>query len=146
MLLIFKIQPYQFFMNYKIFILALLFSGASKILTAQVNALQQSMTRGESIYSANCSSCHMPTGEGLGGAFPPLANSNWLKNQKQIIGVLIKGLEGEIKVNDEVYNAVMPPFNHLSDQEIADVLNFVSNSWGNKQPMIKQEQVKTERK
>ena len=104
------------------------------------------MTRGESIYSANCSSCHMPTGEGLGGAFPPLVNSNWLKNQKQIIGVVIKGLEGEIKVNDEVYDAVMPPFNQLSDQEIADVLNFVSNSWGNKQPMIKLEQVKAERK
>ena len=130
----------------KIFLLALLFSGATTIASAQENTLQQSMTRGESIYAANCSSCHMPTGEGLGGAFPPLANSNWLKNQKQIIGVLIKGLEGEIKVNDEVYNAVMPPFNHLSDQEISDVLNFVSNSWGNKQPMIKPEHVKGERK
>ena len=130
----------------KIFLLALLFSGATTIASAQENTLQQSMTRGESIYAANCSSCHMPTGEGLGGAFPPLANSNWLKNQKQIIGVLIKGLEGEIKVNDEVYNAVMPPFNHLSDQEISDVLNFVSNSWGNKQPMIKSEHVKAERK
>lgn len=130
----------------KIFLLALLFSGDTTIASAQENTLQQSMTRGESIYAANCSSCHMPTGEGLGGAFPPLANSNWLKNQKQIIGVLIKGLEGEIKVNDEVYNAVMPPFNHLSDQEISDVLNFVSNSWGNKQPMIKSEHVKAERK
>jgi nitrite reductase (NO-forming) len=45
-----------------------------------------------------------------------------------------------------VYNAAMPSFNHLTDQEIADVLNFVSNSWGNKQPIIKPEQVKAERK
>ena len=130
----------------KIFLLVLVFSGAATIASAQENTLQQSITRGENIYSANCSSCHMPTGEGLGGAFPPLVNSNWLKNQKQIIGVVIKGLDGEIKVNDEVYDAVMPSFNQLSDQEITDVLNFVSNSWGNKQPMIKPEQVKAERK
>jgi nitrite reductase (NO-forming) len=146
LLILLKIQFYQFFMNNKIFLLCILFTGVFKILSAQENTLQKSMTRGESIYSANCSSCHMPTGEGLGGAFPPLVNSNWLKNQKQIIGVVIKGLEGEIKVNDEVYDAVMPPFNQLSDQEIADVLNFVSNSWGNKQPIIKLEQVKAERK
>ena len=69
-------------MNNKIFLLCLLFTGVLKILSAQENTLQKSMTRGENIYSANCSSCHMPTGEGLGGAFPPLVNSNWLKNQK----------------------------------------------------------------
>ena len=88
----------------------------------------------------------MPSGEGLGGAFPPLAQSNWLKNQKKIIGVVLKGLEGEVTVNDEVYNAVMPPLNHLTDREIADVLNFVSNNWGNKHPLIKPEHVKAERK
>ena len=130
----------------KTFLLVLLFTGAYRMVFAQENTLQQSMKRGESLYSTNCSSCHMPTGEGLGGAFPPLANSSWLKNQKKIIGVVLKGLEGEVTINDEVYNAVMPPLNHLTDREISDVLNFVSNSWGNKQPIIKPEHVKAERK
>ena len=130
----------------KTFLLVLLFTGAYRMASAQENTLQQSMKRGESLYSTNCSSCHMPTGEGLGGAFPPLALSNWLKNQKKIIGVVLKGLEGEVTINDEVYNAVMPPLNHLTDREISDVLNFVSNSWGNKQPIIKPEHVKAERK
>jgi mono/diheme cytochrome c family protein len=130
----------------KIFLLALLFMGANRMACAQANTLQQSMKRGESLYSTNCSSCHMPSGEGLGGAFPPLALSNWLKNQKKIIGVVLKGLEGEITVNDEVYNAVMPPLNHLTDREISDVLNFVSNNWGNKHPLITPEHVKAERK
>lgn len=130
----------------KIFLLVLLFTAAYEIASAQQETLQQSMKRGEPIYSTNCSSCHMPTGEGLGGAFPPLANSNWLKNQQRVIGVVLKGLEGEVTVNDEVYDAVMASFNHLSDREIADVLNFVSNSWGNKHAMIKPSQVKAQRK
>ena len=130
----------------KTFLLVLLFTGAYRMACAQENTLQQSMKRGESLYSTNCSSCHMPTGEGLGGAFPPLALSNWLKNQKKIIGVVLKGLEGEVTINDEVYNAVMPPLNHLTDREIADVLNFVYNNWGNKHPLIKPEHVKSERK
>ena len=130
----------------KNFLLVLLFTGANRMACAQGNTLQQSMKRGESLYSTNCSSCHMPSGEGLGGAFPPLAQSNGLKNQKKIIGVVLKGLEGEVTVNDEVYNAVMPPLNHLTDREIADVLNFVSNNWGNKHPLIKPEHVKAERK
>ena len=130
----------------KIVLLGIFFTAFHQIAWAQKETLQQSMKRGETIYSTNCSSCHMPTGEGLGGAFPRLANSNWLKNQQQVIGVVLKGLEGEITVNDEVYDAVMASFNHLSDRDIADVLNFVSNSWGNKQAMIKPSQVKAQRK
>jgi mono/diheme cytochrome c family protein len=130
----------------KIVLLGLLINGICWMAWAQEDTLQQSMKRGETLYATNCSSCHMPTGDGLGGAFPPLANSSWLKNQKQVIGIVLKGLEGEITVNDEVYNAPMASFSHLTDRDIADVLNFVSNNWGNKQPIIKPAQVKAERK
>lgn len=130
----------------KYVLLGLLIYGIGSTACAQEDTLQQSMKRGESLYASNCSSCHMPTGEGLGGAFPPLANSNWLKNQKQVIGIVLKGLEGEVTVNDDVYNAPMASFSHLTDRDIADILNFVSNNWGNKQPMIKPAQVKAERK
>ena len=64
----------------KYVLLGLLIYGIGSTACAQEDTLQQSMKRGESLYASNCSSCHMPTGEGLGGAFPPLANSNWLKN------------------------------------------------------------------
>lgn len=108
--------------------------------------MSQSMKRGEDIYAANCASCHMLAGEGVEGAFPPLANTTYLKNQKRAIDIIINGQEGEITVNGKQYNVPMAAVSQLTDREVADVLNFVSNSWGNKNPMIKVAQVKALRK
>ncbi|MCW3089250.1 MAG: major anaerobically induced transrane protein [Ferruginibacter sp.] len=113
---------------------------------AQEDGLPQSIKRGQEIYIANCASCHMPAGEGVEGAFPPLAKTAYLKNQKRAIGIVLNGQEGGITVNGKQYNVPMAALGHLSDKEIADVLNFVSNSWGNKNPVIKPAQVKAERK
>lgn len=72
-------------------------------------------------------------GKGLSGAFPPLAKSDYLKRpSKDLIAVILKGQSGEIKVNGVVYNGMMPAQDYLSDEEIADVLNYINNSWGNK--------------
>ncbi len=69
----------------------------------------------------------------LEGAFPPVAKSDYLKRpSKDLIAVILKGQSGEIKVNGVVYNGMMPAQDYLSDQEIADVLNYINNSWGNK--------------
>ena len=109
----------------------------------QAGTLTDSIKRGEQVYSANCQSCHMENGEGLVDSFPPLAKSDFLlKDQKRAIGVVLHGLEGEVIVNGENYNMMMPAQNHLSDQEIADVLNFVQNSWGNKAKAVTPAQVK----
>jgi mono/diheme cytochrome c family protein len=113
---------------------------------AQEDTLEQSMKRGEDVYSANCATCHQPAGDGVEGAFPPLANTGYLKNQKQAIGIVLNGQEGEITVNGKLYSTPMAALNQLTDKEVADVLNFVSNSWGNKNTMIKPAQVKPERK
>ncbi|MEP7144314.1 MAG: cytochrome c [Ferruginibacter sp.] len=113
---------------------------------AQDGTLKESMKRGEDVYSANCASCHQATGEGVEAVFPPLANTVYLKNQKKIIGIILNGQTGEITVGGKKYNTPMAALSQLSDIEIADVLNFVSNSWGNKNPMIKAAQVKAERK
>src|SRR5438128_3755548 len=107
----------------------------------QKDTLEQSMKRGGEVYSANCASCHQPTGEGVEAAFPPLAKTAYLSNQKRAIGIILKGQEGEITVNGKKYNAAMAPLSQLSDKEIADVLNFVGNSWGNKYPLIRPAQV-----
>ncbi len=112
----------------------------------QEDDLPQSIKRGASVYEANCASCHMPEGEGVPSVFPPLAKTEYVKNAKRAVGIILAGQEGEISVNGTTYNTAMAGIPQLTDQEVADVLNFVRNSWGNKYPIIKAAQVKTERK
>lgn len=91
-----------------------------------------SVQRGKDVYSNNCQSCHMEKGEGVEGSFPPLAKSDYLmKDPKRAISIILKGQNEEIKVNGKVYNMMMPEQSYLSDDEIADVVNYISNSWGN---------------
>ncbi|MEO6730545.1 MAG: cytochrome c [Ferruginibacter sp.] len=130
----------------KITLIFCFFAGTAILVLAQEETLKQSMKRGKEVYAANCASCHMPVGEGVESVFPPLAATTYLKDQKRAIGIILNGQEGEITVNGKKYNTPMAPVNHLSDREIADVLNFVSNSWGNKNPQIKPGKVKAERK
>lgn len=130
----------------KIFLIVGIISGTYLLVLAQDGPLQQSMKRGKEVYSANCASCHMPEGLGVEGAFPPLANTSYLKNQQRAIGIVVNGQEGEITVNGKKYNIPMAGLSHLTDQQVADVLNYVSNSWKNKNPLIKPGQVKALRK
>ena len=95
-------------------------------------AVGEVMARGEVAYSANCAACHQPNGEGLRGAFPPLAQSDFLAgNRRDVMQAALFGLSGPITVNGVDYNGVMPSLGHLSDQELADALTYVFNSWGN---------------
>jgi nitrite reductase (NO-forming)/hydroxylamine reductase len=95
-------------------------------------ALQESIKRGEALYTKYCSGCHQATGQGMAGAFPPLAKSDYLtKDPQKAIEVVLKGLSGKITVNGVDYNNVMPNFSYMKDREVADVLNYVLNSWGN---------------
>ena len=90
------------------------------------------MASGEGLYGTHCGACHQPNGQGLGGAFPPLAKSDYLmKDRTRAIATVIEGRSGEITVNKVKYNAVMPGMGHLSDDDIAAVLTYVTNAWGN---------------
>jgi mono/diheme cytochrome c family protein len=114
-----------------VLVLALFLLGASSFV--QSFDLTKSIARGKEAYSANCQNCHMEDGKGLPGAFPPLAKSSYLsKPAGELIGYVLKGQTGEITVNGTVYNAVMPAQDYLSDEQIADIYNYVRNSWGNK--------------
>lgn len=108
----------------------------------QETALEESMERGSMLYMDFCLQCHMAQGEGVPGSFPPLAGSDWLTDKRtESIHSVKFGQQGEIVVNGESYNGVMVPMG-LSDEEVADVLNFVMNSWGNTQEkMITPEEV-----
>ncbi|MCB0322583.1 MAG: c-type cytochrome [Bdellovibrionales bacterium] len=88
--------------------------------------------QGEAAYLANCAACHQPNGAGLAGAFPPLAKSDFLQPPfKTVIETVIHGKSGPLTVNGVTYNSVMPPMNHLSDDDVVAIVNYVLNSWGN---------------
>jgi len=93
--------------------------------------LEASIERGSEIYADFCITCHMPNGEGIAYAFPPLAKSDYLmQNRDASIKGIKYGREGELIVNGVTYNNTMAPLG-LEDDEIADVMNFILNSWGN---------------
>jgi mono/diheme cytochrome c family protein len=108
--------------------------------------LKASIQRGADVYAAQCLSCHMDSGEGLEGVYPPLAKSDYMmKDKNRSITQVLHGVSGEIKVKGVVYNGEMQGF-ELSDQEVSDVLNYVRNSWGNKGDAVRPEDVKALRK
>lgn len=92
---------------------------------------------GERLYANNCSMCHQQRGEGIPAVFPPLAKSDYLerlshqRDRKELISIILKGLSGKIVVNGREYNNVMTPMSGLTDGEIASLLTYVTNSWGN---------------
>ncbi|WP_430413099.1 PQQ-dependent sugar dehydrogenase [Kordia sp.] len=95
-------------------------------------AMEASQRRGKIVYTNMCLQCHMANGEGVANTFPPLAKSDWLKDKiTESIQSIKYGLKGEITVNGKKYNGVMTPLG-LSDKEIADVMNYTSNNWGNR--------------
>jgi mono/diheme cytochrome c family protein len=104
--------------------------------------LKESIARGQEIYTDFCINCHMADGKGVEKTFPPLAGSDYLLNKQEasIHGIKF-GQEGEIAVNGVVYNSYMAPMG-LDDEEIADVMNYINNSWGNAvEGMVTQENV-----
>lgn len=88
---------------------------------------------GGAIYNAQCSACHQATGQGIPGAFPPLAESEWLLADPKIaVSIVHDGLQGPIEVHGATFAGVMPPFGgNLSNAEIAAVLTHVRSEWGN---------------
>jgi len=101
-------------------------------ITEQQTPLQKSMARGKEVYTDFCIQCHMVTGKGNGTTFPPLDGSDWLKKKRaESIHAVKYGQKGEILVNQKKFNGIMPPMG-LSNEEVADVMNYVMNSWSNK--------------
>jgi nitrite reductase (NO-forming) / hydroxylamine reductase len=87
---------------------------------------------GAKVFQSYCQACHQANGQGLPGAFPPLAGSDYLlEDSRRGIHAVLQGVTGVVTVKGKQYNAVMPHLNYLTDQQIADVLTYVLNSWGN---------------
>ncbi|MER3482172.1 MAG: cytochrome C biogenesis protein CcsB [Meiothermus sp.] len=91
---------------------------------------------GAALYQQNCVFCHGEKGQGRAGAFPPQAGHtpDVLKapgGRAQLINTLLYGMQGEIMVKGQKYNGVMPAFAQLTDEQLANVLNYILTAWGN---------------
>ena len=112
---------------------------------SQNDSLDISIKKGKSLYEDFCLRCHMPNGKGQEGLIPPLAKSDFLFKhmEESIKAIKFGGIEGEIIVNGVKYNSKMEKMG-LYDDEIADIMNYTLNSWGNKYgKMIKENYVKS---
>lgn len=100
--------------------------------------LKASIERGKVVYMQTCIACHQPTGLGIPGAFPPLAGTEYTQgDQRRMIAMTLKGVNPPLKVKEMTYAVPMPPlptqFPILADDnKLADVINYVRNSFGNK--------------
>ncbi|MGB0132406.1 copper-containing nitrite reductase [Dokdonella sp.] len=104
--------------------------------------LAQQVAAGKAHYTGTCSVCHQDNGAGMASVFPPLAKSDYLANDPEAaIKIVLNGLSGPIKVNGADYNSVMPPMSQLNNDEIANILTYVFNSWGNDDGVVTAEQV-----
>jgi mono/diheme cytochrome c family protein len=114
--------------------------------TNQGGADKASVERGKTIYTTYCLACHQADGSGVPGLNPPLIKTKWvLGDKKQLITILLKGMDEPIEVDGEEYSNVMASHAFLKDQEVADVLNYVRNNFGNKASGVTSADVKAVR-
>lgn len=106
------------------------------------STLEESKERGKEVYGTYCTTCHLPTGKGIPGTFPPLAKADYLvSNRADAIRAVKNGMEGEITVNGMTYNNTMYSLG-LDDQQVADVMNYILNNWDNDAAEVTLEEVK----
>jgi nitrite reductase (NO-forming) len=106
---------------------------------------EMQVEKGKQVYMGLCFACHQPDGKGLPAIFPPLAGSDYmLADRERAIRVVLKGLTGPVTVNGAKYDSAMPPQEAaLTDAQVADVLTYIYNDWGNKGEAFTTDQVKT---
>jgi mono/diheme cytochrome c family protein len=97
---------------------------------------------GEKLYQMNCLMCHQKNGKGDGVRFPSIAASDWVNGNKDtLISVMLKGLEGPIKINGEPFVGMMPKFSQLPDHDIASILSYIRKNFGNNSDSVTKTEV-----
>ena len=109
-------------------------------------SLKEAMARGKKVYDGYCMACHMTDGEGVPRMNPPLVKTEYVTgDKKRLIGIVLNGMDEPLEINGETYTNVMAPHAFLKDQEIADVLTYIRNSFGNKASAVTIGEVKSAR-
>jgi cytochrome c len=134
----FLLFPFGLFLNNNI-------KYSSKQNLETFSPLQKTKLPGEIVYKKYCISCHQPDGGGVPHMNPPLINTSYILGDKeQLINIVLNGLKNT-KIEDKTYTNPMPSLKILKDQEIADVLTYVRNSFGNKASAVTAAEVKAAR-
>lgn len=108
--------------------------------------LKASMQRGKKVYDMYCLACHQADGTGVPRMNPPLIKTTYvLGDKKRLIHIILKGFNESVEINGDYYDNPMPAQPQLTDQQIADVLTYVRNSFSNKASGINVLEVKAER-
>lgn len=118
-----------------------LFAQSKKSATSTVIA---SIERGKQIYQKSCLACHQADGSGVPNLNPPLIQTKWVLGDKNtLIQMILNGSQGQVEIDGDTFHNTMPAQPHLSDQQIADVLTYIRNSFGNKAKAVTPTEVKS---
>lgn len=101
----------------------------------QKSAPNNSIQDGKKVYDTYCVSCHMENGMGVEGAFPSLVKTGNLSDKNRLVKIILQGMRGPIKINSSSFDGEMAGI-EMTDKEVADVINYIRNTWGNKAPLV----------
>ena len=104
----------------------------SFVQTSEPNA---SIQNGKKVYETYCISCHMENGLGVEGAFPSLVKTGNLSDKNRLVKIILQGMRGPLKINGSSFDGEMAGI-EMTDKEVADVINYIRNTWGNKAPLV----------
>ena len=112
------------------------------VVDASASPEQQLAQLGKPVYDTKCAQCHQPNGQGITGSFPPLTQTEWVTGDKgRLVRLLLNGMMGPLDVNGQAYNSAMPPHSILNDDQIAAVLTYVRQNFGNSAEAINANEV-----
>jgi mono/diheme cytochrome c family protein len=112
----------------------------------KLDNLQKDLSQSEQLYSTYCSSCHQQDGKGASGNIPPLAASEWVLGDKaRLIDITLHGMSEAIEVAGESYMGLMPAYNFLSDEELALILTYIRQNFGNNASIVDEQDVQSRR-
>ena len=115
----------------------------SKEVTHTLPPTTNKVHPGKAVFTQYCLVCHQADGSGVPGMYPPLGPGSWVgRDPKELVAVLIKGLNGKVEVNGQVYNSFMPSQAQLTDEEMADVLSYIRSGFGNSYAPVDADMVK----
>lgn len=130
-------------MQKTVIVLALFLALLSLSFVSNEQDFSASFKRGKVVYETNCLACHQVNGAGVPRMNPPLIKTKHVLGDKvKLINIVIKGFNEEVEINGEFYDNPMPAQVQLNDQQVADVLTYVRNSFGNKAAAITLGEVK----
>lgn len=116
-----------------------------KTFLSQFKETKEAVIEGKTLYNTYCASCHKEDGKGIEGNFPPLHQTEAVRNSERFLQSVFKGVNGKIEVNSVIYEGQMPAFNFLKDEEIQAITNYIRSNFGNQYSEIGLEEIKVAR-